>query len=67
MLTADICERTAYVGLLFMCGCEYRGFILVCKPVLSPAIISELVGGNLQNLALTDTNSECCIYKLLAV
>ena len=67
MLTADIRERTARVSLLCRCVCEYRGFILAFIPVLSPAIISELMGGVLQNFTLTYTNSERCIYKLLDV
>jgi hypothetical protein len=53
ILNADIREKMACGSLLCMSDCEYRGFILVCIPVLSPAIISELMGGVLQNLALT--------------
>jgi len=67
MLIADIFERTTRVSPLCMSDCEYRGFILLCIPVLSPAIISELMGGVLQFWALTYTNSERCIYKLLIV
>jgi hypothetical protein len=41
--------------------------LFVCIPALSPAIISELIEGVLQNLAPTYTNSERCICRLLDV